>query len=101
MKLCIPIFFLNFSIRDKAPGQRECESAIEHLALNIRQLDQASLAAINQNLEVRKDKDIKVFTEQMENAAKQLAAKLPDVQESSKNEAERLVLNRHLNVLKH
>ena len=52
------------------------------------------MAAINQNLEVRKDKDIKVFTEQMENAAKQLAAKLPDVQESSKNEAERLVKKR-------
>jgi talin len=62
------------SIRDKAPGQRECEGAIEALALNIRQLDQASLAAINQNLEPRKDKDIKQFTEQLENAAKQLSA---------------------------
>ena len=60
------------------------------MALNIRQLDQASLAAINQNLEPRKDKDIKQFTEQLENAAKQLSAKLPEVQESSKNEAERL-----------
>merc|ERR1712123_287400 len=54
------------SIRDKAPGQRECEGAIEALALNIRQLDQASLAAINQNLEKRTDKDIKQFTEQMD-----------------------------------
>ena len=60
------------------------------MALNIRQLDQASLAAINQNLEPRKDKDVKQFTEQLENAAKQLSAKLPEVQESSKNEAERL-----------
>ena len=60
------------------------------MALNICQLDQASLAAINQNLEPRKDKDIKQFTEQLENAAKQLSAKLPEVQESSKNEAERL-----------
>ena len=78
------------SIRDKAPGQRECEEAIERLALNIRELDQASLAAINQNLQPRKEKDIKAFTEQMENAAQQLAAKLPDVQVTSKNEAERL-----------
>ena len=38
----------------------------------------------------RKDKDIKAFTEQMENAAQQLSAKLPDVQASAKNEAERL-----------
>merc|ERR1719225_2455513 len=78
------------SIRDKAPGQRECEDAIEKLAMNIRELDQTSLAAINQNLQPRKDKDIKAFTEQMENAAQQLSAKLPDVQVSAKNEAERL-----------
>merc|ERR1719210_2875234 len=78
------------SIRDKAPGQRECEDAIEKLVLVIRELDQASLAAINQNLQPRKDKDIKAFTEQMENAALQLQAKLPDVQDSAKNEAERL-----------
>merc|ERR1719225_236198 len=78
------------SIRDKAPGQRECEDAIEKLAMNIRELDQTSLAAINQNLQPRKDKDIKAFTEQMENAAQQLSAKLPDVQASAKNEAERL-----------
>merc|ERR1712223_815097 len=78
------------SIRDKALGQRECEDAIEKLAMNIRELDQTSLAAINQNLQPRKDKDIKAFTEQMENAAQQLSAKLPDVQASAKNEAERL-----------
>merc|ERR1719266_799042 len=58
--------------------------------MNIRELDQTSLAAINQNLQPRKDKDIKAFTEQMENAAQQLSAKLPDVQASAKNEAERL-----------
>ena len=78
------------SIRDKAPGQRECEDAIEKLVMHIRELDQASLAAINQNLQPRKDKDIKTFTEQMENSAQQLSAKLPDVQVSAKTEAERL-----------
>ena len=78
------------SIRDKAPGQRECEDAIEKLVLVIRELDQASLAAINQNLQPRKDKDIKAFAEQMENAAAQLSAKLPDVQVTAQSEAERL-----------
>ena len=78
------------SIRDKAPGQRECEEAIEKLTMNIRELDQVSLAAINQNLAPRNDKDIKQFTEQMENAARQILSKIPDVQSSSKNEAERL-----------
>lgn len=78
------------SIRDKAPGQRECDEAIEKLTINIRELDQASLAAINQNLQPRKDKDIKAFTEQMENAAQQIGAKLPEVQGAAKHEAEQL-----------
>ena len=78
------------SIRDKAPGQRECDEAIEMLTSNIRSLDQTSLAAINQNLQQRKDKDIKQFTEQIENAASQIAQKLPDVQTAAKEEAERL-----------
>eukprot|EP00095_Tigriopus_kingsejongensis_P007975 maker-scaffold475_size161908-snap-gene-0.21 protein:Tk07975 transcript:maker-scaffold475_size161908-snap-gene-0.21-mRNA-1 annotation:"Talin-1" len=78
------------SIRDKAPGQRECDDAIEKLTINIRELDQASLAAINQNLAPKTDKDIKQFTEQMENAATQISQKLPEVQMSAKNEAENL-----------
>merc|ERR1719471_1431347 len=75
------------SLRDKAPGQKECDEAIEKLTLNIRDLDNASLAAINQNLEPRRDKEVKHFTEQMENAAKQINQKLPEVQTSSKTEA--------------
>ena len=78
------------SIRDKAPGQKECDEAIEKLTLNIRELDNASLAAINQNLEPRRDKEVKHFTEQMGNATNQIAQKLPEVQMASKNEAERL-----------
>ncbi len=78
------------SIRDKAPGQRECDEAVERLTVNIRDLDQASLAAINQNLQPRQEKDIKQFTEQMENAASQIQQKLPDVQFAAKEEAERL-----------
>ena len=61
------------SIRDKAPGQKECDEAIEKLTLNIRELDNASLAAINQNLEPRRDKEVKHFTEQMGNATNQIA----------------------------
>jgi len=78
------------SIRDKAPGQRECDDAIEGLTVHIRELDQASLAAINQNLAPRKSKDIKQFTEQMNNSAVQISQKLSEVQEASKSEAERL-----------
>ena len=58
--------------------------------MNIRDLDSASLAAINQNFTARKDKEAKYFTEQMESAAKQINQKLPEVQAASKTEAERL-----------
>merc|ERR1719412_1538080 len=78
------------SIRDKAPGQRECDDAIEKLTVHIRELDQASLAAINQNLAPRKNKDIKQYTEQMNQSAVQISQKLVEVQVSAKNEAERL-----------
>jgi len=78
------------SLRDKAPGQRECDEAIEKLTVYIRELDQASLAAINQNLSPRKDKDIKQFTEQLNISAQQISHKIPEVQEASKCEAERL-----------
>lgn len=41
--------------RDKAPGQRECDEAIEVLNNCIREVDQASLAAISQQLATRDD----------------------------------------------
>ncbi|CAB4054720.1 TLN [Lepeophtheirus salmonis] len=78
------------AIRDKSPGQKECEDGIEKLTLHIQELDQISVAAIHQNLTPRRDKDIKQFTEQMENAASQISNKLPELQNAAKNEAERL-----------
>lgn len=48
--------------RDKAPGQRECEDAIEVLNSCIRELDQASLAAISQQLTPRDDISMEVKT---------------------------------------
>merc|ERR1719410_132937 len=78
------------SLRDKAPGQRECDDAIEKLTIHIRELDQASLAAINQNLSPNKNKDIKQFTEQLNISSQQISHKIGEVQEASKSEAERL-----------
>jgi len=78
------------SLRDKAPGQKECDDAIEKLTIYIRELDQSSLAAINQNLSPRKNKDIKQFTEQLNISAQQISNKVGEVQEASKSEAERL-----------
>ncbi|QQP52773.1 Uncharacterized protein FKW44_005020, partial [Caligus rogercresseyi] len=78
------------AIRDKSPGQKECEDGIEQLTLHIQELDQISVAAIHQNLSPRRDKDIKQFTEQMENAASQISNQLPELQNAAKSEAERL-----------
>merc|ERR1719367_2295401 len=78
------------SLRDKAPGQKECDDAIERLTIYIRELDQSSLAAINQNLSPRKNKDIKQFTEQLNISTQQISQKVGEVQEASKSEAERL-----------
>ncbi|OXB66686.1 hypothetical protein ASZ78_013077 [Callipepla squamata] len=41
------------NMRDKAPGQRECDEAIEVLNRCMREVDQASLAAISQQLAPR------------------------------------------------
>ena len=41
--------------REKAPGQRECDEAIDVLNSCIREVDQASLAAISQQLSPRED----------------------------------------------
>ena len=78
------------SIRDKAPGQKECDDAIEKLTTYIRELDNASIGAMNQNLAPRRNKDIKQYAEQMTNSAGQISEKLVEVQDCSKNEAERL-----------
>lgn len=43
-----------------APGQHQCDNAIEHLNMVIRDLDQASLAAISQNLKPQDEKSLKV-----------------------------------------
>lgn len=48
-------WLIHLSHRDKAPGQRECDEAIEVLNRCLREVDQASLAAISQQLAPRQD----------------------------------------------
>lgn len=49
-----------FCCRDNAPGQRECDEALEQINYTINQLDQASLAAISQQLEPRPENTLQV-----------------------------------------
>ncbi|XP_063237314.1 talin-1 isoform X2 [Bacillus rossius redtenbacheri] len=78
------------SIRDKAPGQKECDEAIEKLSAKIRELDQASLAAVSQSLPQRRDNTLQGFTDQMESSANEILEKVEPVRHAGKYEAENL-----------
>ncbi|KAA0703636.1 Talin-1 [Triplophysa tibetana] len=53
------------NMREKAPGQRECDDAIEVLNNCMREVDKASLAAISQQLTPRDDISHEALHEQM------------------------------------
>ncbi|XP_032666465.1 talin-2 isoform X5 [Odontomachus brunneus] len=76
------------SIRDKAPGQKECDAAIEKLAARIRELDAASLSAVSQALVPRRENTMQGFTDQMESSASELREKLEPLRTAAKYEAE-------------
>ncbi|KZC14531.1 Talin-1 [Dufourea novaeangliae] len=76
------------SIRDKAPGQKECDAAIEKLSVRIRELDAGSLSAVSQALVPRRDNTVQGFTDQMESSASELREKLEPLRTAAKYEAE-------------
>lgn len=56
-------FFLSTNVsdnRDKAPGQRECDYSIDNINKCIRDIEQASLAAVGQTLPCRDDISMEV-----------------------------------------
>lgn len=55
---------LIFPCSDKAPGQRECDSSIDNINRCIRDIEQASLAAVSQNLPSRDDISLEVNSRQ-------------------------------------
>lgn len=77
-------------LRDKAPGQKECDSAIEKLSARIRDLDQTSLAAVSQSLPPRRDNTLQGFTDQMESSVNEILEKLEPVRAAAKFEAENI-----------
>ncbi|XP_038046321.1 talin-1-like isoform X5 [Patiria miniata] len=78
------------SIRDRAPGQLECDNAIEQVNQSMRDLDQASLAAMSQSLPPHEGATLKSFTEQMANSAVELKYQIDEVATASKGQAEKL-----------
>ncbi|XP_071788038.1 talin-1-like isoform X4 [Asterias amurensis] len=78
------------SIRDHAPGQLECDNAIQQVNQSMRDLDQASLAAMSQSLPPHEGTTLKSFTEEMANSATELKYQIEEVATASKGQAEKL-----------
>lgn len=53
------LYVISFD-RDKAPGQRECDCSIDNINKCIRDIEQASLAAVGQTLPCRDDISMEV-----------------------------------------
>ncbi|XP_069819780.1 talin-1 [Dendropsophus ebraccatus] len=61
------------NMRDKAPGQRECDQAIELLNQAVRELDQASLEAISQQLAPREGISQEALHTQMQTSVQEIS----------------------------
>ncbi|CAD7082909.1 unnamed protein product [Hermetia illucens] len=78
------------SIREKAPGQQQCDQVLDTLATCIRELDSTALAINAQGLAQRKDNNLQGFTVQTLNAAAELGDKLEPIRVAAKHNAEQL-----------
>ncbi|XP_064472172.1 talin-2-like isoform X2 [Ornithodoros turicata] len=78
------------AIRDRAPGQKECDEAIDKLNACIRELDQASLNILSQNVLPHADSTLKAYQEQMENSATAILENIEPFRQAAKGEAEKL-----------
>nr|XP_061836684.1 talin-1-like isoform X1 [Nerophis lumbriciformis] len=78
------------NMREKAPGQRECDDAIEVLNGCIREVDQASLAAISQQLTPREDISMEALHEQMAASVHEISHLIEPVAVAARSEASQL-----------
>ncbi|NXS30197.1 TLN1 protein, partial [Pomatostomus ruficeps] len=78
------------NMREKAPGQRECDEAIEVLNRCLREVDQASLAAISQQLAPRQDISQEALHNQMITAVQEISHLIEPVAAAARAEASQL-----------
>lgn len=76
--------------REKAPGQKECEIAIQKLNNALREVNQASLAAVSQNLPQRKDNTLQGFVQNAEGLLRGAEEHVEPLRISGRSEAENL-----------
>ncbi|KAI3377752.1 hypothetical protein L3Q82_008894 [Scortum barcoo] len=78
------------AIRDKAPGQRECDSSIDNINRCIRDIEQASLAAVSQNLPSRDDISLEALQEQLTSTVQEIGHLIDPVSIAARGEASQL-----------
>ncbi|KAM9753139.1 talin-2 isoform 1-T2 [Menidia menidia] len=78
------------SIRDKAPGQRECDYSIDSINKCIRDIEQASLAAVGQTLPSRDDISMEALQEQLTSSVQEIGHLIDPVSTAARGEAAQL-----------
>ena len=81
---------LILSIREKCPGQKECDAAIDMVNDTINQLDQAVLAAMSQSLAPSASSSLQGFQEQMLQCVGDIKGAVSPLATAAKGEAENL-----------
>ncbi|XP_045080976.1 talin-2a isoform X3 [Coregonus clupeaformis] len=78
------------AIRDKAPGQRECDYSIDNINRCIRNIEQASLAAVSQNLASRDDISLEALQEQLSSTVQEIGYLIDPISTAARGEAAQL-----------
>ncbi|XP_077373006.1 talin-2 isoform X2 [Festucalex cinctus] len=78
------------SIRDKAPGQKECDYSIDSINKCIRDIEQASLAAVGQTLPCRDDISMEALQEQLTSSVQEIGHLIDPVSTAARGEAAQL-----------
>ncbi|CAH0404281.1 unnamed protein product [Chilo suppressalis] len=78
------------SIREKAPGQNECASALDSLSRLLREIDQASIQAVAQELQPRRANTLQGYSEQVESSASEMLERLEPLRVAAISQAELL-----------
>ncbi|XP_034089502.1 talin-2 isoform X2 [Gymnodraco acuticeps] len=78
------------SIRDKAPGQRECDYSIDNINKCIRDIEHASLASVGQTLPCRDDISMEALQDQLTSSVQEIGHLIDPVSTTARGEAAQL-----------
>lgn len=77
------------SIRDNAPGQKECDHAIEAISSRLRELDEVALLAVSQGqVPHHNTASLQLSAEKTEQAANEILSRLEPLRQAAKYQAE-------------